>query len=298
MIFGADFAKWQLRSLALLLALQLALLLALMTGGPAFAAPVYSSGVDRERGAEGRSVGNEGSTGAARSGAAMAAEPRPAGSAASASDSEWARFRKTLRSLLFDQSDDSANARQQTQPARSQPGFSTNITPGAFQVPPTGGGGGSGVPGAANDISDIARNSALELSRQPGAMGGGGLGGLGDATQPGSVGNPQMRGDVAGNGAAAQGMTAQSAPLQGGNPGSGASDGADFPVYKSRETRMLEGMLFSQLMDQAQPWVVGLVALLVFWQLVKGMIHVMQVAQERSLRRKAERSDRAKRKVR
>jgi len=292
MIFGADFAKWQLRSPALLLAL----LSALMTGESAFAAPVYSSGVDRERGAEGRPVGNEGSTGAASSGAGMGVEPRPAGSAASASDSEWTRFRKTLRSLLFDQSDDSANPRQPTQPARSQPGFSTNITPGAFQVPPSG--GGSGVPGAANDISDIARNSALELSRQSGAMGGSGLGGLGDATQPGSAGNPQMRGNVAGNGAAAQGMAAQGAPVQGGSPGSGAADGADFPLYRSRETKVLEGMLFSQLVDQAQPWVIGLVALLVFWQLVKGMIHVMQVSQERSLRRKAERSARAKRKVR
>jgi len=203
-----------------------------------------------------------------------------------------------LRSLLFDQSDDSANPRQPTQPARSQPGFSTNITPGAFQVPPSGGGGGSGAPGAANDISDIARISALELSRQSAAMGGSGLGGLGDATQPGSAGNPQMRGNVAGNGAAAQSMAAQGAPLQGGNPGSGAADGADFPVYKSRETKVLEGMLFSQLVDQAQPWVIGFVALLVFWQLVKGMIHVMQVSQERSLRRKAERSARAKRKVR
>lgn len=294
MIFGADFAKWQLRSPALLLAL----LSALMTGESAFAAPVYSSGVDRERGAEGRPVGNEGSTGAASSGAGMGVEPRPAGSAASASDSEWTRFRKTLRSLLFDQSDDSANPRQPTQPARSQPGFSTNITPGAFQVPPSGGGGGSGAPGAANDISDIARISALELSRQSAAMGGSGLGGLGDATQPGSAGNPQMRGNVAGNGAAAQSMAAQGAPLQGGNPGSGAADGADFPVYKSRETKVLEGMLFSQLVDQAQPWVIGFVALLVFWQLVKGMIHVMQVSQERSLRRKAERSARAKRKVR
>ncbi len=107
-----------------------------------------------------------------------------------------------------------------------------------------------------------------------------------------------MRGDAAGNGAAAQGMAAQGSPVQGGNPGSGASDGADFPVYKSRETKMLEGMLFSQLIDQAQPWVIGLVALLVFWQLVKGMIHVMQVTQERSLRRKAERNARTARKVR
>lgn len=288
MVFGSDFAKWQVRSFATLLAL--------MIGGSAFAAPVYSSGVDRERGAGGRVVGNEGSTAAARSGAGMGADARPVGSAGGEGDSEWARFRKTLRSLLFDQSDDSAGARQQTQPSRSQPGFSSNITPGAFQGPSSGGGGG--VPGAANDVSDIARNSALELSRQSGALGGGGLGGLGDATQPGSGGNPQMRGDAAGNGAGAQGMALQGAPVQGGNPGSGASDGADFPVYKSRETKMLEGMLFSQLIDQAQPWVIGLVALLVFWQLVKGMIHVMQVTQERSLRRKAERNARTSRKVR
>lgn len=288
MVFASNFAKWQLRSLAMLLAL--------MVGGSAFAAPVYSSGADRERGADGRVVGNEGSTGAARSGAGMGADAQPVGSAGGEGDSEWARFRKTLRSLLFDQSDDSAGARQQTQPARSQPGFSSNITPGAFQVPSSGGGGG--VPGAANDVSDIARNSALELSRQSGALGGGGLGGLGDATQPGSGGNPQMRGDAAANGAGAQGMALQGASVQGGNPGSGASDGADSPVYKSRETKMLEGMLFSQLIDQAQPWVIGLVALLVFWQLVKGMIHVMQVTQERSLRRKAERNARTSRKVR
>ena len=287
MVIGTGFANWHSQSLAMLLAL--------MVGGSAFAAPVYSSGADRERGADGRAVGIEGST-AARSGAGMGAEARPVGSAGGESDSEWARFRKTLRSLLFDQSDDSASARQPTQPARSQPGFSSNIAPGAFQVPASGGGGG--VPDAANDVSDIARNSALELSRQAGAMGGGGLGGLGDATQQGAGGSPQLRGDAASNGAGAQGMAAQGSSVQGGNPGSGASDGADFPVYKSRETKMLEGMLFSQLIDQAQPWVIGLVAILVFWQLVKGMIHVMQVTQERALRRKAERTARATRKGR
>ena len=288
MVFASYFAKWQLQSIATLLAL--------MVGGSAFAAPAYSSGADRERGADGRVVGNEGSTGAARSSAGMGAEARPVGSAGGEGDSEWARFRKTLRSLLFDPSDDSAGARQQTQPARSQPGFPSNITPGAFQGPLSG--GGVGVPGVAGDVSDSARNSALELSRQSGAMGGGGLGGLGDPTQPGSGGNPHMRGDAVGNGTAAQGMAAQGASLQGGNPGSGASGGADFPVYKSRETKMIEGMLFSQLIDQAQPWVIGLVALLVFWQLVKGMIHVMQVTQARALRRKAERNARGTRKRR
>ena len=286
MVFWSDFAKWLLRSLVMLLAL--------MVGGAAFAAPVYSSGVDRERGDDARAAGNEGSIAAARSGAGMSAEARLVVSPGNESDLEWARFRKTLRSMLFDQSDDSANARQQAQPARNQPGFSTNITPGAFQVPPSGG----GVPGAANDASDIAKNSALELSRQAGAIGGGGLGGLGDASHQGTGGKPQLRGDALGNGAAVQGMAAQGAPLQGGNPGSGASGGADFPVYKSRETKMIEGMLFSQLIDQAQPWAIGLVALLVFWQLVKGMIHVMQVTQARALRRKAERNARATRKRR
>lgn len=286
MVFGWDFAKWLVRFLATLLAL--------LVGGSAFAAPVYSSGVDRERGADARAVGNQGSSGDARPGPGIGAEVRPAVSADSEGDSEWARFRKTLRSLLFDQSEDSVNARQQAQPVRSQPGFSTNITPGAFQVPLSG----TGAPGGANDVSDIARNSVLELSRQSAALGSGGLGGLGDATQPGFGGNPQMRGDSIGSGTGAQGATAQSSVARGGGAGLAASDGADLPLYKSRETKMLEGMLFSQLIEQAQPWVIGLVSLLIFWQLVKGMIHVMQVSQARSLRRKAERSARAKRKIR
>jgi len=203
-------------------------------------------------------------------------------------ESEWSRFRKTLRGLIFDQADEATSIRQPP-PVRAQPGFSTNITPGAFQVPANGAHSGNANAAADGQALEAVREMSRQAASAPGGLAAaspaapetksGATGSVGGGAQPAVVGS---RDDRFGTPAGAE---------------SSAPAGQDMQVFKSRETKMLEGMLVSQLIDQIQPWAIGLVAVLAFWQLIKGMIFAMQSTQERALRRKAEQHARSVRKA-
>jgi len=199
-----------------------------------------------------------------------------------AGDSEWERFRKTLRGLIFDQADEPTNTASPGGAGASRPGFSSSITQGAYTVP----GAGSKPPGQ-NQIDQEILNSARELSRQSGpAMGAPANGATinaGDATarlDPGKL-------------ASASGGQVMAMNSAGGSPE--GSPNEDMRVPKSKQSQMLEGMLFSQLVDQVLPWVAGFLGLVVSVQLIRSLIRFLQTSQERALRRKAEESVRSNR---
>ena len=197
----------------------------------------------------------------------------------SAGDSEWERFRKTLRGLIFDQADEPANTATPAGAAASRPGFSSSITQGAYTVP-----GAASKPAGQNQIDHEILNSARELSAQSGPSMGASANGAAV-----NAGDTSTRLDP---GKLASAPAGQVISMNGSGGMSEGSPNEDMRIPKSKQSQMLEGMLFSQLVDQVLPWAAGFLGLVVSVQLIRSLIRFLQTSQERALRRKAEETKR------
>lgn len=199
-----------------------------------------------------------------------------------AGDSEWERFRKTLRGLIFDQADEPANTATPTGAAVSRPGFSSSITQGAYTVPAA-----ARQPAGQNQIDQEILNSARELSTQSGAA-------MGAPTNAAMVnaGDASARLDP---GKLASAPAGQVIAMNGSGGSSEGSTNEDMRIPKSKQSQMLEGMLFSQLVDQVLPWAAGFLGLVISVQLIRSLIRFLQTSQERALRRKTEETKRSTR---
>ena len=200
-------------------------------------------------------------------------------------DSEWARFRNSLKGLFSDQPEMTANRKSQPQGAATYPAPAPSIVPGAYSVPATG-----SLPGQSPPENEALLASARELVRHSFSGNDGKAPGALDVSNEKQFGNESSKVAMASPG--------QSAPLgvsAGGSGSDGGISGGDSPIPKSKQASMLEGMLLSELVDQVSPWIVGLISLAIFLQLIRSLIRFLQASEERAVRRKANDAKRGRR---
>jgi hypothetical protein len=275
------------RFLAALLALLCALACA-----PAAAVPVFTADAEGDKDAIAGRVGAEAAAKAtwpARDASLQKGMPK-----ASESVSEWARFMKSLRSF-FGMANEDIEMPQAPKTVRVDPAFATNVLPGAFDVSARGG----ALPGVAADADQAhAQAAGRDLFRDLSRAAGGSAGVA--AANPAANPAPQAAGErKPGEESNARQKSSdeqagKSHSLEDIKPRDFAEPEVD-KVQKTAEQKALEGMLFSQLVDQAKPWVIGLAGLFIFWQVIRLLIHVLQGSQMRAVRRAAEDAARAPR---
>lgn len=201
--------------------------------------------------------------------------------------SDWARFRKWVRSF-FDDTEDSVPVRQTQQPARVDPAFLTNILPGAFEAPVPGGNLAS-IAGTSSDVEQVqaqARAAERDLLRD--------LSRAAVLNSSVAAAKPAEGPPVPGTGerktrevqsATPTPVGAQTAmSLEDVKP-TAFSEPDTMQVRKTAQEKVLEGMLLSQLIGQVKPWAIGLAGLFILWQVIRLLIHALQASQARALRR-------------
>lgn len=255
---------------------------------PAAAGPVFTAGAEADKDVFAGRIGDDAMAKLAVR-PALDASLQKGAPKATESVSEWARFMKSVRAF-FGRPDEDIEMRQSAKAVRVDPAFATSLIPGAFDAS-----GGGTLPGSAADADRVqaqaqaaARDLLRDLSRAAGRST------VVAAASP-AANNPPAQ--AAGERKPGEGSkAAQKSP--GDEPGQGQSledlKPASFVepeanrVQKTAEQKAFEGMLFTQFVDQATPWAIGLAGLFIFWQVIRLLIHVLQAAQMRAVRRAAE----------